>query len=399
MLADFKTFLADGLLMFFSVWKRFGGLRCLVINSLLLLYGGEFAPDLATEQEVWMTEEIEQAKLCAVSVIVFTFHPWYYTSIEEDDDEGPRRGLCPAIPKIARKKWLQKLRHRKVQLAVAATRVLADHSLSTISAAPDIDSGDGGVVSGSSSAGWSREQLRQYQHPVRPFPIARKRRGANAAAASAAATTSTAVVEEVAAGGTSYDSGDDERTKTYYSSSGDILKPSEIIAEAVASGELRMEDTHLGAGAAIVSASSAVAPHSLGEIAQQQVAEATPPTSGAVLPPIPPTESEEQSSQMQRSNNAESDSDTASVETNDSNCNEPEEREEEEEFLNEQETSEGPEVLNLPPISTSEEPAQNSGSGVADIQFFLVGEEQIQYRMYSADSIPKSIALLTADFE
>lgn len=112
-----------------------------------------------------------------------------------------------------------------------------------------------------------------------------------------------------------------------------------------------------------------------------------------ILPPKPPSVEQEQHSQLQLAENADSDSDTASTATNDSK--EKDDEGEEEEFLNEQDTSEGPEILNLPPISIVD-------SGVTDaddIQFFHIEEEQIQYRMYAVANIPKSIALLNADFE
>lgn len=66
---------------YYGFW--YGGVRCLVLNSTLLI-GKALASEVALQNE-WFAEEIEQAKLCATHVIIFTFHPWFLSSIDEED--------------------------------------------------------------------------------------------------------------------------------------------------------------------------------------------------------------------------------------------------------------------------------------------------------------------------
>jgi 3',5'-cyclic AMP phosphodiesterase CpdA len=67
---------------FYGAW--FGGVRCLVLNSPLMS-SPESAPEDAQLQDLWLVEEIEQAKLCATSVAVFSYHPWFHETIDEPD--------------------------------------------------------------------------------------------------------------------------------------------------------------------------------------------------------------------------------------------------------------------------------------------------------------------------
>ncbi len=67
---------------YFSFWYQ--GMKGIVINSPLLL-NGEGAPEEADTQIKWLEEEIEQAKLCASTIVLFSYHPWYYHDLEEDD--------------------------------------------------------------------------------------------------------------------------------------------------------------------------------------------------------------------------------------------------------------------------------------------------------------------------
>lgn len=69
---------------YFGFW--YGGVRGIVINSSLLIHP-EGAPDEAARQEVWLTEEIEQSKLCSNAMVLFTYHPWFLTDIDEPDSE------------------------------------------------------------------------------------------------------------------------------------------------------------------------------------------------------------------------------------------------------------------------------------------------------------------------
>lgn len=69
---------------FFGFW--YGGMRGLVINSSLLI-SPHGAPEEAARQEIWLTEEIEQCKLCSNNIVVFSYHPWFVSDIDEPDSE------------------------------------------------------------------------------------------------------------------------------------------------------------------------------------------------------------------------------------------------------------------------------------------------------------------------
>ena len=68
---------------YFGFW--YGGMRGLVLNSSLMIHPTD-AMDEAAKQDAWLIEEIEQAKLCATIIMVFTYHPWYVNTIDDDDD-------------------------------------------------------------------------------------------------------------------------------------------------------------------------------------------------------------------------------------------------------------------------------------------------------------------------
>lgn len=69
---------------YYSFWYQ--GMKGIVVNSSLLIDGAN-APEEADLQSLWLEEEIEQAKLCASTIVLFTYHPWYYENIDEDDVE------------------------------------------------------------------------------------------------------------------------------------------------------------------------------------------------------------------------------------------------------------------------------------------------------------------------
>lgn len=69
---------------YFGFW--YGGMRGMVINSTLMIHPSG-APEDAARQETWLTEEIEQCKLCSNNMIVFSYHPWFVSDMEEADSE------------------------------------------------------------------------------------------------------------------------------------------------------------------------------------------------------------------------------------------------------------------------------------------------------------------------
>ena len=67
---------------YYGFW--FGGLRCIVLNSTLMLRP-DALPVEARGQDEWFAEEIELAKLGAAHVLIFTHHPWFVDSVDEED--------------------------------------------------------------------------------------------------------------------------------------------------------------------------------------------------------------------------------------------------------------------------------------------------------------------------
>lgn len=126
---------------FYGFW--YGGLRCLVLNSSLLIHSEE-CPEEAEEQNVWFSEEIEQAKLCSTLMVIYTYHPWFRSNIDEENEvtdhellyynslhnsttNGNTKELLmnaishpPAISKDVRRKWLLQMRHHKVKLVITS---------------------------------------------------------------------------------------------------------------------------------------------------------------------------------------------------------------------------------------------------------------------------------------
>lgn len=104
-----KYFGAD----YYGFW--YGGLRCLIINSSL--FNENLPMDLVNEavsQEIWLEDEIEQAKLCSQHVIIFMHTPWFVSHIDEEYQKGVN------IPYEYRVKWLNNLRHSKVKYVFAS---------------------------------------------------------------------------------------------------------------------------------------------------------------------------------------------------------------------------------------------------------------------------------------
>jgi hypothetical protein len=69
---------------YFTFWHQ--GMKGIVINSALLISSCE-ALEEAELQSMWLEEEIEQAKLCACTIVLFSYHPWFYQHMEEEDME------------------------------------------------------------------------------------------------------------------------------------------------------------------------------------------------------------------------------------------------------------------------------------------------------------------------
>jgi hypothetical protein len=60
---------------YFGFW--YGGMRGLVINSSLMI-NPSLAPAEAERQDIWLTEEVEQSKLCSNNIVVFSYHLYVF---------------------------------------------------------------------------------------------------------------------------------------------------------------------------------------------------------------------------------------------------------------------------------------------------------------------------------
>ena len=106
---------------YYGFW--YGGARCLVINSMLMI-DGSGAPLEAAGQDLWFEEEIEQAKMCSIHIMIFSYHPWFIS--HRDESTGGAQPI--AIPEPIRAKWLTILRHKKVKYLFAGTKETTENS-------------------------------------------------------------------------------------------------------------------------------------------------------------------------------------------------------------------------------------------------------------------------------
>jgi hypothetical protein len=87
----------------------YGGFRCLVINSSLMIHS-EHALEQAAKQDLWFAEEIEQSKLHATHIAIFAHHPWFLRAPAEADSEADG-----TFPLLLRERWLPMMRHSKIK--------------------------------------------------------------------------------------------------------------------------------------------------------------------------------------------------------------------------------------------------------------------------------------------
>mmetsp|Transcript_2332 Transcript_2332/g.6781 ORF Transcript_2332/g.6781 Transcript_2332/m.6781 type:complete len:822 (-) Transcript_2332:113-2578(-) len=124
---------------YFGFW--YGGMRCLVLNSALLVQAHEMA-DAYAAQETWFDEEVEQGQLGGHHVCVFTFHRWFERSYDEEDSPSHF-----TLPRAVRLHWMKKIFGGKVRAVYSSgaasptghiTRVLReDFFSSTVASAPE----------------------------------------------------------------------------------------------------------------------------------------------------------------------------------------------------------------------------------------------------------------------
>lgn len=89
----------------------------------------------AIAQDRWFDEEIELCKLSSTNIIIFSYHPWFLKNVEDADEERLVSQTCmkpgyivllrfyliarmvdfSIVPRHIRHAWLKKLRHKKVK--------------------------------------------------------------------------------------------------------------------------------------------------------------------------------------------------------------------------------------------------------------------------------------------
>lgn len=65
-------------------------------------------------QDIWFEEELEQCKLCAMQIVVFSHHVWFDDHAEEPDP-SLGQGQDKYMSQTLRDKWLPKMRHEKIK--------------------------------------------------------------------------------------------------------------------------------------------------------------------------------------------------------------------------------------------------------------------------------------------
>ncbi len=311
---------------FFGFWYR--GVRCLIVNSSLFWVDaapegegegdGEAPVDVevlahARRQEQWLSEEIDISKLCSVQIMLFSYHQWYHRRADEDEDEDdlgvkltpdedeeesgstttkniPSEAMV--VPYPVRLKWMRRLQHAKVKAVVTFS-------------------------SGNAGASVESCKRRQSAFPSAPVEARRleqekveRRRAKRAAKLQERKRPKEAKNEEreeptdaattATAGGGLGETPDSKRRDTkptpgksadtgatvdMVDAGGDPLRPSQVIAEAVKSGEVKAKNTH-----------QAAQDGSFGH--------------PAAMPPRPPTEVEEENTDDDSDNNYSTDDDT-----------------------------------------------------------------------------------------
>jgi len=122
-LARYRTnFGAD----FYGFW--YSGVRCLVVNSSLLIYQDSL-PEETLAHDLWLEEEIEQAKLCSTHLLIFSHHPWR-PAVSQYPDAGYRYPFASNImPAEVADKWLKQLRHEKVNRKRSSIAIITDYKI------------------------------------------------------------------------------------------------------------------------------------------------------------------------------------------------------------------------------------------------------------------------------
>jgi hypothetical protein len=119
---------------YYSFWYQ--GMKGIVINSSLFI-ADNFSRNVADEntkefifsevqrQLVWLIEEIEQSKLCATSIVIFSYHPFFFRSINEEDNF---ESGC-IFPESIRQRLLKLLRHHKVKYCFCSLESVSNSPL------------------------------------------------------------------------------------------------------------------------------------------------------------------------------------------------------------------------------------------------------------------------------
>lgn len=245
---------------FFGFWYQ--GVRCLVVNSSLFWVdtGPEAEAEIledgcvekevlvhARRQEQWLSEEIDTSKLCSVQIMLFSYHQWYHSQADEDATASS----STVVPSSVRLKWMCRLQHAKVKAVVAFASGSDTVEKRRLSAFPDAPRDARRAEQEKIERRRAKRALKQQKQRASmgkedgDYPVE------DAGALSPAA-------DESERGGTPDSKRRDSKptpvkvadadTEDMVGGSGDPLRPSQVIAEAVKSGEIKARHTHTHQG-------------------------------------------------------------------------------------------------------------------------------------------------------
>ncbi len=85
----------------------YGGIRVVVMNTNLLA-DPSLAPEIAEEQDIWLTEQIEQCKLSSTHTVFCGYHSW-------------KSHTSNSLPESVIEKWLPTMQHSKIRHILCCT--------------------------------------------------------------------------------------------------------------------------------------------------------------------------------------------------------------------------------------------------------------------------------------
>jgi 3-phosphoinositide dependent protein kinase-1 len=356
---------------YYGFWYQ--GVRVLVVNSSLFFVDTASVSNdsdspvaHALQHEQWLSEEIDQSKLCGVQIMLLSYHAWFDASADEAESEAESKtdGMegvqAEVVPPAACVKWMRRLQHAKAKACVCGA---------------GISSTSGGGGSDRNNTGG---KVRRAAYPT--APVEARRKAAEKARIKQQKRDAKRQAKSKGAGNGSGQTPLPKRrceistplptsTAPPSASGEEPVRPSQVIAEAVAAGEVKHRDTYQGKGP-----------------------ESTDADAGAVMPPPAPSATVEREGAdaglepESESNDEDDDYDDSDSEKHDSDGEEQEGKDDREPgFANVDKALAGPDELLL---------GSGGGDGegdiaVATVTLFKVVEDSVKLMFVPADDVPK----------